>query len=298
VVLPMIQDNNKLLSVDICPICGGNDCIVISDSPNRIIQCKVCSFSYRSPKPNINELHTYYSSAQTSTHAIDQKLRNLQAIQRLKQLIRRIDFSKIHSILEVGCDDGVFLHIVKERFPDMEIFGIEPSQTRAESARRLYGLTNVITEPFEKASLNRTFDLITGFHVLEHVADPIIFFEKISRLMTPGSFLCLEVPTVSLSRFDLPFGKKLLAPGYTQSPEHLWFFVPQTYRHLLERCGFHIVLIKCVTFGVHPKVNSFVMRRATNLFPFYRLMSDVILFPFNASGNGLQVMAIATRNVK
>jgi len=100
--------------------------------------------------------------------------------------------------------------------------------------------------------------------------------------------------TVSLSRLDLPCGIRLFAPGYRHS-EHLWFFTKQTLRHLLERQGFHIRAIKCVNLGVQPKVNSLVMRYLPWLFPLYELVSEVVMFPFNAIGRGLQVMAIANK---
>jgi len=292
----MVQEiDNQSLNIEVCPICGEKMQIVVTNSPYRIVQCKSCRFIYRSPKPKTDEVNEYYSLAQTSTHDVDRKLRQIQATQRLERLRRKINFIKIGSILEVGCDDGLFLQTVKDRFPKIGLFGIEPSQKRAESARCLYSLQNVVATPFEQANFNRTFDLIIAFHVLEHVTDPVKFLEKIKPLMKPDSFLCLEVPTVSLSRLDLPFGIKVLAPGYTQSPEHLSFFVPQTFRHLLERCGFQIVFMEGVTFGVHPKVNSFVMGCMPWLFPLYGLMSDGILLPFNVTGNGLQVMAIVSR---
>jgi len=292
----MVQEiDNQLLNIEVCPICAGKAQIVVTNSPYRIVQCKSCRFIYRSPKPKTDEVYEYYSSAQTSTHNVDRKLRQVQATQRLQRLCRKIDFNALGSVLEVGCDDGLFLHTVNERFPNIELFGIEPSQKRAESGRCLYSLQNVVATPFEKTNFNRTFDLIVAFHVLEHVTDPVKFLEKIRPLMKPDSFFCLEVPTVSLSRLDLPFGIKILAHGYTQSPEHLWLFVPETFRNLLERCGFQIVFMKCVTFGVHPTVNSFVMGCMPWLFPLYGLMSDGILLPFNVTGNGLQVMAIVSR---
>jgi len=284
---------NKDSPGEACLLCGARDYFVVTSQPRRIVQCKNCSFIYASPRPSQQELSHYYSEAQTSTHSIDRRLIERGVAQRLKYLQKVVDFSRRQSILDIGCDDGTFLSLLGSRYEHLNLFGVEPSQQRAKLAKTLPKL-NIRAETFEEVHFERTFDIIAAIHVLEHLYDPIGFLNKVKSIMHPESLLFIEVPTVSLSRLDLPCGIRLLAPGYRHS-EHLWFFTKQTLRHLLERQGFHIRAIKCVNLGVQPKVNSLVMRYLPWLFPLYELVSEVVMFPFNAIGRGLQVMAIANK---
>lgn len=276
-----------------CLLCGAEDYFIVTNQPRRIVQCKNCSFVYASPRPSQQELSHYYSEAQTSTHCIDRRLGAKHAARRLKYLQKVVDFSDRRSILDIGCDDGTFLSLLGSRYEHLDLFGVEPSQQRAKLAKALPKL-NIWAETFEETHFERTFDVIMAIHVLEHLCDPIGFLNKVKSIMHPESLLYIEVPTVSLSRLDLPCGMRLLAPGY-RSSEHLWFFTKQTLHHLLEKQDFHIRAIKCVSFGVQPKVNSLVMSHLPWLFPLYELISAVLVFPFSAIGRGLQVMAVANK---
>ena len=255
------------------------------------MQCKRCSFIFRSPIPSKEELATYYACAESPTHNIAQHVRELKAKRRLSYVCKAKAMSQVKSLLDIGSDDGLFLHLVKQNYPHLKVVGIEPSRQRVELARSIYGISNVAECSLEETNLKGTFDLITCFHVLEHVVNPRIFLSKIKAVMDSDSVLCLEIPDASLTKFDLPFGIKLLTPGY-KFREHLWFFSAKTFRRLLEQEGFNVISLKFVNFGLQPSVNDFIMKHLSFLFPFYEWFSNIILLPLNAIGRGLQVRAI------
>ncbi len=274
-----------------CVLCSGKDLELITIKPFRIVQCKRCSFTFRKPLPSKEELSVFYACAESSTHFTDQRLRALQAKERFRYVHRDIDMTIVSSLLEVGCDDGLFLHTVLQKYPQLKVAGIEPSKERAEFTRSAYGIKCIITAEMEEVAPWETFDLIACFHVLEHVADLHDFLSRIKAFMRPDSVLFLEIPDYSLTKFNLPFGKKILTPGY-KFGEHLWFFTTPTLRLLLEKEGFKVESIKFVNFGIHPAINAFLMKRTPYLIPIYLWFSNAVLLPLNALGRGLQIRAV------
>ncbi|MCL0060390.1 class I SAM-dependent methyltransferase [Dehalococcoidia bacterium] len=282
----------RSIKQDPCPLCGDTTFLIITEKPSRVIECENCSFSFRSHRPSPVELEQYYSWSQSPTHQEgENKLRERETKWKVKLLSQMVNLNRVQSLLDIGCDDGLFLFTLKRNFPHLEVFGVEPSERRVRIAKEIYGLKNIETGLCEKADIKRTFDLITAFHVLEHVHDPIKFLQKIKSVMNLQSLLCLQVPTVSLSRIDLPLGIRFLLPGYFFS-EHLWFFTPKTFAVLLEQQEFSIKTMRFDSFGIQPSLNSFVMRYMPWLFPVYEQASRFILFPFISFNRGPQVTAI------
>ncbi|MCL0084123.1 class I SAM-dependent methyltransferase [Dehalococcoidia bacterium] len=227
-----------------CPLCGGTTFLIITEKPPRVIECENCQFNFKSHRPSPVELEQYYSWSQSPTHQEgENKLRERETKWKVKLLSQMVNLNRVQSLLDIGCDDGLFLFTLKRNFSHLEVFGVEPSERRVRIAKEIYGLKNIRTGLFENTDIKRTFDLITAFHVLEHVYDPDEFLTKVISLFV------VEVPTVSLSRLNLPLGIKLLTPGYTNSSEHLWFFTPKTLKLLLESQGFYVKKLTCTTLA-------------------------------------------------
>lgn len=95
-------------------------------------------------------------------------------------------------VLDVGCGRGDFLALAKAR--GHEPFGVETDATAASIARGK-GIT-VDERPIEAFSLEKknAFDLVTSFHVLEHVADPLSFARSMCACAKPGGRIVLSVP--------------------------------------------------------------------------------------------------------
>ena len=88
----------------------------------------------------------------------------------------------------------------------------------------------------EKFPITGPFDVITMFHVLEHVEDPQLIINNIVKNLRPGGLFIMEVPNI----------ESYLAKHHGLSwkyiaLEHLWYFSPATLRKLLADSGFQIV---------------------------------------------------------
>ena len=116
--------------------------------------------------------------------------------------------------------------------------GIDPSDEAARHARELNGLDVRVgsAESILPELAGESFDLVTLWHVLEHVYDPVGVLTQIRRLLKPGGLLMLEVPNFA-SACSVMF-RWSWAP--LESPRHLFQFTPGTLTVLLTKIGFHV----------------------------------------------------------
>jgi SAM-dependent methyltransferase len=80
------------------------------------------------------------------------------------------------------------------------------------------------------------FEVITAFHVLEHVRNPLAFLKRLRDLLTPAGWLVVEVPNLGALRVRLR--KKPLA-----NQLHITHFEPPTLRAALEKSGLRVAAI-------------------------------------------------------
>lgn len=95
-------------------------------------------------------------------------------------------------LLDVGAGDGKFMHYM-ERL-GFEVHGTTASTRSAVAARRSFSLTLAVTEALEPALVHGPFDLVTYWHVFEHLERPSDHTACWPRLVRPGGFVVIEVP--------------------------------------------------------------------------------------------------------
>jgi len=137
------------------------------------------------------------------------------------------------SVLDIGCGEGTFFPLFDSL--GYECFGIEPSK-KGEIAQRKNPNAKVWVQSFdtwEPTDFNGGFDVILMNWVLEHIADPSAFFERLKSCVRPGTRLVIQVPDICY------YIANSLSLFYVH--EHINYFTPQTLRVLLERKGFSIL---------------------------------------------------------
>ena len=146
---------------------------------------------------------------------------------RLNRLRRHADGG---ALLDVGCASGDFLAVAESAGFDAQ--GVEPEPTSSARARRR-GL-RVTSATLEEASFeDATFDVVTLFHVLEHMDSPRAGLVEVRRILGPGGLLAIETPTIDSVWFAL------MRRRWRQLiPDHYYFFAEATLGRLLEECGF------------------------------------------------------------
>jgi SAM-dependent methyltransferase len=117
-----------------------------------------------------------------------------------------------------------------------EAVGIDMSQSAIETIKRDMGLTafagSLPHDELEPASI----DLVTMWHSLEHVHDPVRILREARRLLVPSGRLIVAVPDFS------GWPRRWFGPAWygLDLPRHLTHFTPKTLTRMLEHAGFRV----------------------------------------------------------
>lgn len=137
------------------------------------------------------------------------------------------------SMLEVGCSSGFMLLPFAEA--GHVCTGIEPSGVFGEFVRdrglTVYNSLGELRESTPKAQ----FDVILHFFVLEHIADPVAFFDEQLALLKPGGKIIFEIPNAAdplYSVYDIPAFER-----FYWSVAHPWYFNEPSLHYLLKQLG-------------------------------------------------------------
>lgn len=142
-------------------------------------------------------------------------------------------------LLDVGGGYGFFGSAMAGLHPDVATTVLEPSATRAEMGRNCLGergaalpelRTGLLDDAFAGANA-QAFDVVTLWHVLEHVEDPAALLALAGRVLRPGGSLWIEVP-------NLDDELAALSPAYrTRSfmREHISYFSPAVLERTARR---------------------------------------------------------------
>lgn len=189
------------------------------------------------PQP-IENLNKYYESEEYLSHTDSNKSFTDKLYQWIKNINIRHKFSmlgKVNSemkLLDYGCGVGDFLAHAQNK--NLEIYGVEPNENARKIAQKKVG--EIYISDSELKNLDETFDIITLWHVLEHIPDLFEFIKELKTHLKPDGQILIAVPN-HLS-FDAKFYKKHWA-AY-DVPRHLWHFSPESMEKLFNSFGMKI----------------------------------------------------------
>jgi SAM-dependent methyltransferase len=136
-------------------------------------------------------------------------------------------------LLDVGCGDGGFL---KQLDPNMfEAYGLEPVEEAVERAKQS-GLNAFRGNILRDTLVPERYDVVTLWHVFEHIKDPREALNRINALLTPGGILAMSMPNANSIAFRLG-GKYWF---HLDSPRHLWLYNENNINKLLSSTNFHV----------------------------------------------------------
>jgi 2-polyprenyl-3-methyl-5-hydroxy-6-metoxy-1,4-benzoquinol methylase len=229
-----------------CPVCDSTNFTefiqckdhFLSKELFTIQKCEICGLLFTNPRPGVNELGQYYKSNQYISHSNIKK----GIVNRIYHFIRsrnhrqkyKIITTKKSSgeILDVGCATGEFLAYFKER--GWMVTGIEPDPDARQFAMENNHIDVYNEEKLSELGKGR-FDVITLWHVLEHVSDLDQRMQELYFLLKDDGLLIIAVPN-SKSYDAFHFGS--FWAGY-DVPRHLYHFNKSSILHLFKEYHFH-----------------------------------------------------------
>ncbi|MGI9545811.1 MAG: class I SAM-dependent methyltransferase [Flavobacteriaceae bacterium] len=196
--------------------------------------------------PRVKDLAPYYHSENYISHT-DTKKGLLPGLYQLAKKIstgRKIKLinryaGKEKSLLDIGAGTGEFLVEAVKRGYD--IAGVEPNKLARKRA------ADKGVDLMEELLLDRKFQIITLWHVLEHLPDPDLEIKKIINLLTDKGTLFIAVP--NFRSYDAHHYNEYWA-AY-DVPRHIWHFSQKAIQDLFEAHGMEIVETRPMYFDAY-----------------------------------------------
>src|SRR5256885_3188649 len=135
-------------------------------------------------------------------------------------------------LLDVGCGSGTLLGLLKQR--GFRTMGVDFSAEAAQVAESENGVRVVVGSLARAQFPDRSFDMVTLFHVMEHVSNPREVLSEVSRILKPGGIVIIQVPNIDSWQFKA-FGAKWYG---LDIPRHVIDYSQAAMRRLLKDCGF------------------------------------------------------------
>lgn len=234
--------NNK------CPWCGSDKAQInlwlkdefLSKEDFHICECLSCGLLYTMPRPSKDKIGAYYKSEEYYSHQENKK----GFIPKVYEAVKKVNLKYKYKLatyginqgklLDIGCGVGDFLHTAEEH--EWDCTGVEPSEDAKFIARKRIR-ANVITSDEMEQIPDVTFDLITMWHVLEHVDDLKWQVDQLERLVKPQGRIVIAVP--NYKSYDAQFYKELWA-AY-DVPRHLSHFNKTTLTKIFKSKGLELI---------------------------------------------------------
>ena len=260
-----------------CFLCGAADALTLWATPDRafavpgvyaVARCRRCGFLYQRPRVRDDHLGDcypdHYPRHQEPSPRIPFKggPARVRAVRwalasrlgytawraagagpvtrlRARLLLRRLRWDcppwrGRGRYLDVGCGSGGVLGVAQAL--GWQVAGVEVDEAAAAKARRFSPRVHagdLQAAPFAPGE----FDLITAFHVLEHVPDPVGAVRRMLGWLAPDGLLVIEVPNAG------GLGAQLFGRAWSglELPRHLSHFTPATLGRAVEQAGGRVV---------------------------------------------------------
>lgn len=185
-----------------------------------------------SPQPDFENLGRYYESEDYISHTDNKRSVFEKAYHFVKSIALKNKLNLINSeqsqkgkILDIGAGTGDFLLTAKN--DGWNVIGVEPSE-RAKNIAKQKGISFV--EEISELE-NNSFEVITMWHVLEHVPNLELQIQELKRLLKPTGTLIVAVP--NFKSFDAKHYGEFWAAF--DVPIHFWHFSKKAIKSLFEK---------------------------------------------------------------
>lgn len=244
-------------NVQKCPVCNSTAfspflvCtdFFVSGEEFPIKECSTCGLKITQDIENEENIGRYYQSEKYISHSNTSKgLVNsvYHAVRRYmlgrkRRLVEKVASLKAGRILDVGTGTAFFLNEMKAK--GWQVTGTEKSSDARDFARKEFNLNNLPSEELFEIP-KESFDVITLWHVLEHIHQLGENMNAFERLLSNKGKLIIAVP--NSDSYDAKHYKAYWA-AY-DVPRHIWHFAPKQMKLLGEKHGFALKSLHSMPF--------------------------------------------------
>jgi 2-polyprenyl-3-methyl-5-hydroxy-6-metoxy-1,4-benzoquinol methylase len=221
-----------------CNLCGGSDVQIVGTRdrdglPLRTVLCTACGLVWTNPRPSAADLNAYYETSYRAdykgqtTPPIRKIVRGFLGAADRRSTLRAF---RARTMLDVGCGAGELVYLMRRE--GLDASGLEPGIAFADFAR------TVLDVPIQTAGVDdatiaaESQDLVTMYHALEHVPDPMAVLMTVRPWIRQGGHLVVEVPNIAAC---------VQAPNHQYHYAHLHHFTATTLAAFGEAAGFRLV---------------------------------------------------------
>ena len=211
----------------------------VRDNPDiDILECSDCGLVYLSSLEHIQDEH-YEASGMHDDEVpnIDKWLKETEFDDK-----RRYDFVKEKiankNVLDFGCGVGGFLEMARQSASNISGIELEIALQTSFKEREL----NVFSNLQEAQEQGDKYDIITAFHVVEHLKNPKQILKDLSQLLTENGEMIVEVPNSDDALLTLYENRTF--QNFTYWSQHLFLFNAKTMASLVKQSGLGLNWIK------------------------------------------------------
>lgn len=231
-----------------CAICHGEEHeLLYSLEDGALLTCRGCGVVAFAPRPTAEELQIFYDSGYHDTFSQSVMANNIFAQKRYQSLEQSLEryapnlvTQTSRTLLDVGCGTGKFLQVAQQA--GWLVTGTELAADAVNRARQkisgdvFQGDIATITLPLS------SYNLVTSYHVIEHLLDPATQLRRCYELLTSGGLLLVETPNIA------SLGARLRGKRWSHiiPPEHIIYFSPASLKYALKQAGFEQVVVNTI----------------------------------------------------
>ena len=224
-----------------CYLCGSNKANLIhkgvrGDNNINVLQCKNCGLVRLSEVTD--DVDDFYrtSGMREGESTILSELRK----ETMDDDERRFLFTEKmicrKSVLDFGCGDGGYL--IKARQVADKVAGVELEKSMREALQEEHIIC------YERIDEAERYDVVTMYHVLEHLVEPISVLQDIKRHLKPQGKIIIEVPNADDALLSLYDNNEFA--NFTYWKCHVYLYTTETLRQLARQAGLEVEFIRQV----------------------------------------------------
>jgi 2-polyprenyl-3-methyl-5-hydroxy-6-metoxy-1,4-benzoquinol methylase len=250
---------HELEKIKACPICDSESHKKYIEGKDHnvsgrfftITECLSCGFRFTNPRPKEEYIYKYYQSKDYISHSSTKKgiinkvyhLVRFYQFYKKRSIIRRVSKIKTGKILDIGCGTGDFLKYMHSS--GWETDGVETDLGAKLIAEKKLG--KKIKENFAQIKGEKKYDVISMWHVLEHVYNLEGYLKKVNKLLKKDGVLVIGVPNCA-SYDSIKYKENWVAYDL---PIHLSHFQRRNIEDLAKQNSFELKNIRPLVFDAY-----------------------------------------------